>query len=181
MIYCRLDLNNLYDHGRIARLQVSGVGQFPVFTGNGAYINHPECSMLPNAAIPPGDYWIVDRPKGGIKSDLTQMGKSIYTGNNYNQWFGLYRKDATLDDYMKFQRSGVTWQRGNFRMHPLRPDGTGLSDGCITFYHQADFATVRRALLMTRNMVVLSTGTVAYGEVTVIGQLDEACTLQEPE
>ncbi|WP_340674064.1 tlde1 domain-containing protein [Enterobacter cloacae] len=23
--------------------------------------------------------------------------------------------------------------RGSFRLHPLRPDGTGVSEGCITF------------------------------------------------
>jgi hypothetical protein len=178
MIYCRLDFNNLYDHGRIARFQVSGVGQFPVFSGIGAYVNRPECSMLSNAAIPPGKYWIVDRPKGGALSTLQQWGKELATGNSYDDWFGLFRQDGVIDDRMQFNVGPGYYYRSSFRLHSLRPDGTGLSEGCITFCHRADFYAVRAALLHTHKMPVQGgNGLMAYGEVTVTGNTGRNCNV----
>ncbi|WP_150099585.1 tlde1 domain-containing protein [Enterobacter sp. 638] len=29
--------------------------------------------------------------------------------------------------------AGHHYQRGHFRLHPPRPDGSGISEGCITF------------------------------------------------
>lgn len=41
--------------------------------------------------------------------------------------FGLDRQIMTDSILI----NGVS--RGSFRLHPLRPDGTGVSEGCITF------------------------------------------------
>ncbi|WP_425343414.1 tlde1 domain-containing protein [Pseudescherichia vulneris] len=30
-------------------------------------------------------------------------------------------------------------RRSHFRIHPLRPDGSGTSWGCITFFRSSDF------------------------------------------
>lgn len=70
MISCRVDFNYLYDEGRIARLDVGGVGSFPVFSGLGNLANKPESSYMTNATVPPGSYWIVDRPEGGFSPTL---------------------------------------------------------------------------------------------------------------
>jgi hypothetical protein len=180
MIYCRLDFNHLLDHGRIADFQVSGVGRFPVFSGIGNYVNRPECSMLSNAAIPPGSYWIVERPSGGRLGAYYQWGKEMWTGNTYDDWFGLFRKDGVIDDHMAFKVGAGQYFRSSFRLHPLRPDGTGLSEGCITFYRREDFYTVRWALLATRKQQVLGGGDLfAYGEVVVIGRNSGACDIEE--
>ncbi|MCI8905848.1 MAG: DUF2778 domain-containing protein [Enterobacter sp.] len=61
--------------------------------------------------------------------------------------------------------------RGSFRLHLLRPDGTGVSEGCITFVNRPDFYTVRSQLLRTKKVKVPGsrTGLMAYGWVDVQG------------
>lgn len=75
MISCRVDFNRLYEGGKIAKLYCAGVGIFPVFSGLGSLLNRQGCSDLKNGAIPPGKYWIVDRPAGGLNSWIVQMRK----------------------------------------------------------------------------------------------------------
>ena len=62
--------------------------------------------------------------------------------------------------------------RGGFRLHPLRPDGTGESEGCITFVRRSDFYTVRQALLGRAKTRVPGSrnGLMAYGYVDVQGE-----------
>lgn len=43
---------------------------------------------------------------------------------------------------------------GGFHLHPLRPDGSGESEGCITFVRRTDFYTVRQALLRRKTIRV---------------------------
>ncbi|WP_244212396.1 DUF2778 domain-containing protein [Buttiauxella izardii] len=138
---------------------------FYVFSGLDAFKDVLEFSDRKNGPIPLGKYWIVDRPKGGLYSRFKQFGKEIRTGNDYDKWFALFKQDSVMDDYTFVD----LFQRGNFRLHPLRPDGTGVSDGCITFYNQADFNTIREALLLTQQKNIGSAGLVAYGEINVIG------------
>ena len=59
---------------------------------------------------------------------------------------------------------------------PLRPDGSGESEGCITFVNRADFYTVRQALLHRRKNRVPGSphGLMAYGYVDVQGDSDFA-------
>ncbi|MZL13371.1 tlde1 domain-containing protein, partial [Citrobacter amalonaticus] len=58
-------------------------------------------------------------------------------------------------------------ERSSFRLHPLRPDGTGVSDGCITFYHREDFNKLRRDLLRANKQKVPGSQLEAYGIITV--------------
>lgn len=164
MITCELNYNDRTSNGTL-RLQCSGVGIFHVFSGLGAFKDVLEFSRGKNGPIPLGKYWIVDRPKGGMYSRLKQIEKEIRTGNDYDKWFALFKQDSVMDDYTFVD----LFQRGNFRLHPLRPDGTGVSDGCITFYNQADFNTLRDALLKTTRKIIDNSGIVAYGEINVIG------------
>lgn len=61
-------------------LSFPGVGTFLAFSGNGAYRNRGACEMIPKAGpVPTGKYWIVDRPKGGLKSQLNAGGETFIT------------------------------------------------------------------------------------------------------
>lgn len=178
MLYCRVDFNHLYDEGRVAKLEVGGVGAFPVFSGLGVLANKPECSYLTNATVPPGSYWIVDRPTGGLLSRAETWAKHAFTGNHYYDWFALYRKDGVIDDLMRFDVGPAHYTRGHFRLHPPRPDGSGISEGCITFFLSEDFYTVRRALLRAHRHHILGAGELmAYGEMTVIGNTSGSCNV----
>ncbi len=61
--------------------------------------------------------------------------------------------------------------RGSFRLHPLRPDGSGISEGCITFFRRSDFYTVRHSLLRRQKVRVPGSrsGLMAYGYIDVQG------------
>lgn len=177
MISCRVDFNHLYDDGRVARLDVSGVGSFPVFSGLGELVNKPECSFMENATVHPGSYWIVDRPAGGMYSHAQTWFKHAFTGNNYYDWFALYRKDGVVDDFMRFDVDAQHhYLLGHFRLHPPRPDGSGISEGCITFFLTSDFYTVRAALLRAhRHRILQGDHLWAYGDITVIGNTSGRC------
>jgi hypothetical protein len=148
-------------------LSFPGVGTFLAFSGDGAYRNRGACGMKPMVGpVPAGRYWIVDRPEGGIKSQVIAGIKD--TINHYkngatfthNEWFALWRDDGSIDDYTWIE--GV--KRGNFRLHP----GT-LSKGCITLPHDSDFAMLRNALLRTQKVDVTSMSKLkAYGTIEVI-------------
>lgn len=123
--------------------------------------------MIPGKGpIPAGKYWIVDRPPGGLRSQINAGISDIY--NHYasgatfkhSEWFALYRDDLRIDDYTWIE--GV--KRGNFRLHP----GV-LSEGCITLPHNSDFAALRNALLRTQKINVPCMKKLqAYGSIEVI-------------
>ncbi|ENF6041233.1 DUF2778 domain-containing protein [Citrobacter amalonaticus] len=159
-------------------------------------------------------------------SILKQKEKEWRTGNNYDEWFALFKNDSLINDktivvfksyigvgqsdylndirallvheppeqdsvYKKlnisvYQKralvknasenfSGINerpftynlQERSSFRLHPLRPDGTGVSDGCITFYHREDFNKLRRDLLRANKQKVPGSQLEAYGIITV--------------
>lgn len=100
------------------------------------------------------------------------------TGNSYDDWFGLFRQDGVIDDRTQFKAGPGYYYRSSFRLHPLRPDGTGLSEGCITFYRRADFYAVRAALLHAHKMPVSGgNGLMAYGEIIVTGNTGRNCNV----
>ncbi len=156
-----------------APLSFPGVGTFLAFSGNGAYLNRGACAMIPTKGpIPAGKYWIVDRPEGGLFSQLKASARDAfnYLANDatfrHSDWFALWRDDWNIDDYMWIQ--GI--RRGNFRLHP----GT-VSEGCITLPHDSDFAILRNALLRTAQIDVPCVKHLkAYGtvEVVVYGKAD---------
>lgn len=56
-----------------------GVGTFLAFSGNGVYRNRGACGMIPKTGpVPAGKYWIVDRPSGGIRSQINAGVRDIY-------------------------------------------------------------------------------------------------------
>lgn len=148
-------------------LSFPGVGTFLAFSGNGAYRNRGACGMIPSMGpVPPGKYWIVDRPEGVLKSRVVTHVKDIYNqfANGatfiHSEWFALWRDDGGIDDF--------TWTEGvmrsNFRLHP----GV-LSEGCITVLHDSDFAMLRNALLRTSQIDVPCMKKLkAYGTIEVI-------------
>ncbi|WP_084009864.1 DUF2778 domain-containing protein [Pandoraea oxalativorans] len=151
----------------LSPLVISGVGTFPAFSGDGSYRNQGGCTARPNQGpIPAGRYWIVDRPKGGVRTLLMNTAVEVRFGFtrspvDYSEWFALYRDDGMIDDY--------TWtegvKRGNFRLHPA--GGRGISLGCITLQSRADYAALRRAILKTPTVHLRDTGLSTYGWIDV--------------
>ncbi len=116
--------------------------------------------------VPAGKYWIVDRPEGGLRSQVNAGIRDLYNHVvngatfRHNEWFALWRDDWGIDDYTWIE--GV--KRGNFRLHP----GT-LSEGCITLPHDSDFAMLCNALLRTQRVDVPCMSKLkAYGTIEVI-------------
>lgn len=100
----------LVNNERLAPLVIYGVGTFMAFSGNNIYRNRGGCTAVPeNGPIPASKYWIIDRPAGGICSQMkawnTDMANTLIgKPSNHNEWFALYRDDGRIDDYTWFQR-----------------------------------------------------------------------------
>lgn len=169
MISCEMNYNNVSGDGKYIKLKCNTVGEFDVFSGESPMTNISECSFKEKAALPPGLYWIVDRPSGSWGNRVKTTMKDLVNGTNHSEWFGLYN-DITMSDFMFV--SGVV-KRGSFRLHPLRPDGSGESWGCITFRNISDFQKLRSALLATQKMRIKNKIS-AYGKVIVTGSTDYA-------
>jgi len=170
MQICRMDYSELSKDGRVVKLHCYGIGTFNVLSGIEYYINNPNCSDREKAAIPPGTYWIVDRPAGSIlnqvRAELIDM-VHLYK-NHHAEWFGLYSNE-TMSDHLFVN----TAYRGSFRLHPLNTDGSGVSWGCITLYKASDFQIIRRSLLNRKKVRVPGgRGLMAYGRIDVRGVPD---------
>ncbi|MDO5666512.1 MAG: DUF2778 domain-containing protein [Alcaligenaceae bacterium] len=140
MFICNLNLSEKASN--FVTLKCPGIGNFKVFSSSDAETrNRIECSHLTNATLPPGSYWIVDRPRGGVRSRMIAMIQGFVSGNDRDDWFALYRIDEKFDDETEIQ--GNT--RSNFRIHPRSYAGT--SYGCITFEHQSDYNVFRNFVL----------------------------------
>ncbi|AWD03238.1 DUF2778 domain-containing protein [Klebsiella aerogenes] len=167
MQICRMNYNDLSPDGRTVKLHCYGVGSFDVLSGIDRYINNPNCSDREKAAIPPGTYWIVDRPVGSIvnqvRAEVIDMAH-LYK-NHHSEWFGLFSND-TMSDHIFV--NGM--MRGSFRLHPLNTDGSGVSWGCITLYKSAEFQILRHSLLNRKKVRVPGgRGLMAYGRIDVQG------------
>lgn len=171
MIDCILDFDKISADRKKLSLACPGIGNFDVFSGDVPFTNRAECTSIDHSAIPSGKYWIVDRPEGPWKSRLLTWGEDFATGNDHSTWFGLYRDDGSIDDHTFI--SGI--QRSNFRIHPLRPDGSGTSWGCITFFRTSDFMSFRQSLLRVQKGKVKHTDLTTYGTVTVKGSVTGPC------
>lgn len=159
MLRCLFHLN-----GRsLSTLSVPGVGFFPAYSGNaGPYRNNPDAANIKGVGpLPPGKYYIVDRPVGRL-SFIRDLPDSFFSGSDRSVWFGLYRDDGVIDDSTFY--SGV--QRGNFRLHPAGYQG--ISRGCITLPSLSHFMLLRESLLSKHNATItLRGGLIAYGTVQV--------------
>ncbi|UDJ86336.1 DUF2778 domain-containing protein [Erwinia amylovora] len=155
-----------------AVLTVYGIGTFSVLSGREKFINNVNCSYVTDyGSIPVGDYWIVKMPSSGLANTILREIKDMVNHTNHDEWFGLFSAQTVSDSVFV---NGV--KRGQFRLHPLRPDGSGESWGCITFFKVSDFQQVRRALLRTQQVRVPGSraGMMAYGKVSVKGKPDYA-------
>lgn len=157
------------------KLDCGRLGFFDVLSGEAPYTNVPECSFKTGAAIPPGKYWIVDRPEGSLGNralaKLKDIGKNIVIGGvitPHEDWFGLFSAKTMRNELPVYN---VT--RSAFCLHPLNGDGSGISEGCITFYSVPDFLLVRRALLHQKKAKVFAAGRKleVYGCIDVINSL----------
>ncbi|WP_423241062.1 tlde1 domain-containing protein [Erwinia amylovora] len=86
--------------------------------------------------MPVGRYWIVDAPKGGVYSQARRQFLDFLHNTNHAEWFGLFNSQ-TMDDYTLVNGT----KRTGFRLHPLRPDGSGLmAYGYVDVMGRADYA-----------------------------------------
>lgn len=61
----------VFNDAHYSPLSFPGGGTFLAFSGDGAYRNRGACGMIPKMGpVPAGKYWIVDRPEGGLKSQM---------------------------------------------------------------------------------------------------------------
>lgn len=106
-------------------LQCPGIGNLAAFSGHDRGRDNPAAVALEDIGpIPPGRYYIVDRQSGGRLGWLYDFLRTYAYGTDRDKWFALWREktgDTTIIN-------GV--RRGQFRLHPIGPQG--LSDGCIT-------------------------------------------------
>ena len=158
MIQCTFHLNGF----GLSNLSCPGIGFFPAYTGNaGGHRNNPDSvSVLNVGPLPPGRYYIVDRPQGGRLGWFRDYVESELSGSDRDVWFGLFRDDGAIDDYTFIEEV----RRGNFRLHPA--GYRGVSNGCITLPSPSHYAILRTALLNTPTLV-LSGGLRAYGTIHV--------------
>jgi hypothetical protein len=133
-----------------------GTEAYPAFSGLGADANRRSSACLKGVGpIPPGTYYVVDRPTGGRLGALR-----AWLGNK-GDWFALYADDGSIDDAMLCDET----QRGNFRLHPKGP--LGRSEGCITLDQLKDFNAVRDALKANPPEPIPNSTLKAYAKVVV--------------
>ena len=108
---------------------------YPAFSGMGKDANKKESACIKGAGpSPPGTYYIVDRPTGGLLGEVRD-----WLGNK-GEWFALFADDGSIDDSTLCDHV----IRGNFRLHPKGP--LGRSEGCITIDKHEDFNAIRDQL-----------------------------------
>lgn len=124
MQICMMDYGNLSADGKTAYLKCYGIGTFEVLTGVDFYINNPDCADHENAAIPPGTYWVTDRPAGSLYNRVRAEAIDARHGyrNHHSEWFALFSDKTKRDGIMV---NGLN--RTGFRLHPLNSDGSGES------------------------------------------------------
>ncbi|MBK0033913.1 DUF2778 domain-containing protein [Erwinia sp. S43] len=150
----------------IAPLTIYGVGTFMAFSGQQVYMNKGGCGHMSKLGpIPPGNYYIVDRPTGDWKNRVRAAGIDVYKSIktlsiiNHYEWFALFRADGSIDDTTFIE--GV--ERGGFRLHP-----GSISEGCITLVHRTDFLRLREIILNTEKFDIPNSKLRAYGKIEVI-------------
>lgn len=136
---------------------LTGIGvSFPAFSGLGASVNKPSTVCTPDeGAIPPGTYYVVDRPTGG------RLGFVYDWWADREDWFALFADDGTIDDSTYCN----TVRRGEFRLHPKGPRGRSL--GCITLESLDDFNKLRDKLKGLTPCAVAGTSLTAYAKIIV--------------
>lgn len=134
----------------------AGGTRFSAFSGMEGDRNKRSSACHPSVGpIPPGQYYIFDRQSGGRFGSLRDWAL------DREGWFALYKDDGTIDD----ETLCDSISRGAFRLHPKGP--RGISQGCITLEHRADFIRLSAMLRSASPVAVKGTELKAYGMVTV--------------
>lgn len=150
-----VELDFLLNNQPMSKLKGMGLSM-DAFSGMDKHVNHCAAACLRNIGpIPPGAYYIVDRPTGGLLGSVNTWIKKR------SGWFGLFGIDSKIDDFVFC--SDV--ERGNFRLHPKGP--LGISEGCITVERENDFLYLRQQLLRNPAQPIPGTRLMAYGKVVV--------------
>ncbi|KAB0636404.1 DUF2778 domain-containing protein [Burkholderia latens] len=151
MLECTFALNDR----NMSALQC-GALSFPALSGSARHRNRRSSSCLAGeGAIPPGRYYIVDRPTGGMLGPLREFFR------DKRDWFALYAADSNIDDYVLCDDV----RRGNFRLHP---EGVrGISRGCITVESTIAYARLRDLLIAQKPAPIPGSSLQAYRTVTV--------------
>ena len=151
MLECKFTLN-----GKPLSNFEMGAELFPAFSGTGKNANVKASACLKGAGpIPPGTYYIVDRPSGGV------LGFARDWLGNKGDWFALLADDHSIDDSTLCDKV----VRGNFRLHPKGP--LGLSEGCITIDAVKDFIAIRKQLKALPKQAIPNSSFTTYAKVIV--------------
>lgn len=151
MLKCTFELNDQ----DMSRLQC-GTMSFAAFSGSARHRNRRSSSCLPGVgAIPPGLYYIVDRPTGGMLGPLRER------FSDRRDWFALYAADNRIDDYVLCDDV----RRGNFRLHPKGVQG--ISRGCVTIESMIDYARLKNLLTAQKPVPIPGSSVRACGTITV--------------
>lgn len=133
-----------------------GSKSYPAFSGLGSDANKRESACLKGAGpIPPGTYYIVDRPTGGMLGPIRDWLR------NKGDWLALFADDGSVDDVTLCNQVA----RGNFRLHPKGP--AGRSEGCITIEKLEDFRAIREQLMSSPPESIPNSQLKAYAKVVV--------------
>lgn len=146
----------------VINAELPGDWFFPAYSGNkGWHRNNPDSVAKPKRGpLPPGKYYIVARPTGGLLSRWDDAIKGLRSGSDRDLWFALYRQDRLLDDKTFINEV----ERGLFRLHPAGHSGN--SDGCITLPNHADYQVLMFALYRSPAMM-LTAQLKAFGTIQV--------------
>lgn len=135
--------------------------RYLAFSGMLTGLNNAAQANVPNVGpIPPGLYYIVDRPLGGRFPWLELKISDLVSGSEHEHWFALYAKE-TMSDFVFVQ--GI--RRSLFRLHPA--GWLNHSEGCITVENPKDFDALRGYLLREPARYIGGTKIRYYGIVKV--------------
>lgn len=151
MQLCEFELN-----GKEISAFKMGASSYPAFSGLDDHVNKRPLVCVPNlGAIPPGRYYVIDRPSGGRLGWLWDL------RSGRKDWFALYAVDGKIDD--------ETWcekvKRGEFRLHPKGP--LGISAGCIVIDKEVDFQLIRARLRSSPAVNIPEINIDAWAELVV--------------
>jgi len=134
---------------------VLGIHRFAAYSGHAEYVNKRDTVCALKGAIPPGEYFILDRETGG------RLG--WFRGRGKEEWFSLYANDGKIDDNMLCHEQ----ERKHFRLHPKGE--LGLSHGCIVINNELDFKNLAKILRQGKpKKIVAAPGSLlVWGKVVV--------------
>ncbi len=134
-----------------------GASAWRAFTGQGSERNKRKfMCATPASPIPPGSYYIVDRPSSGALAGLKDGANAQGLG------FALYADDGRIED--ETMRDLIA--RGNYRLHPAGEVGSGM--GCIKIHDKGQYQFIAKMLRNAIASPIPGSTMQAYGKLTVV-------------